>query len=606
MPARILACLALAACGGGGGDPVDAGGDATAPPDAYVDHAGPLFAPDHLAEVSITLAAADWEALRAQSRTIGSVIEGDCLAGPAPSPFLTYHASITVDGTTLPDVGIKKKGFFGSLDPHKPSLKVKLDEYVPGSDYLGLEKLTLNNAHQDPAYVRQCMAYNAFAAAGVVAPRCNYAHVRVNSEDLGLYVNVETIDHRLMKQHFSDGTGPLYEGALSDFRTGWVSTFDAKGDGDRTDLAPIVTAVETASDGDLVETLGAVVDLDELFTYWAMEVLTGQWDGYANNKNNFFVYHDPSSGQVQLIPWGVDGTFQPGHTFGGLSSTDGPVAVAAAGVITNRLFQLPDQRERLWQRERELLDQVWNEPGLLAEIDRMETLVTPVADPYAGPGWHGAVDRVRAFVSGRRAEILAALDAGPTWDEPLAGYPCLDIRGRLDAAFETTWGTIGAPNPLTTGSGTMTLTLTIDGIPTVLSPVGATSGLDPNPPAGQTATAMIQIFGVRVSDGHIIVISTSTPPLIFVPRIADLGFFDSFGVAYDYDPATSTAGVIGFMLGELALEQASTTGGAPIRGSVHANADQQGTGPPRLRISSLHELAVLAAREARARAARRR
>src|SRR5215510_7679011 len=107
------------ACGGGGSSP-DAGGP---PPDAYVDLAGPLFEPGHIVDISITLDAADWAELRATTRTIASVIEGDCLAGPRESPFATYAGSITIDGTTFAQVGIKKKGFFGSLDPVKPSLK---------------------------------------------------------------------------------------------------------------------------------------------------------------------------------------------------------------------------------------------------------------------------------------------------------------------------------------------------------------------------------------------------------------------------------------------------------------------------------------------------
>ena len=174
--ARCLLVVAVGGCGIRAGSGPDAG-SMRLPPDAYVDLSGPVFEPDHIVDVAITMAPADWDALRMQTRTIASIIEGDCLAQPAPSPFTTFHAAITIDGTTFPDVGIKKKGFLGSLDPTKPSLKVKLDEYVAGPEYLGLEKLTLNNSHQDPSFVRQCVAYQVFAAAGIVVPRCNFAHV---------------------------------------------------------------------------------------------------------------------------------------------------------------------------------------------------------------------------------------------------------------------------------------------------------------------------------------------------------------------------------------------------------------------------------------------
>ena len=251
---RLLLVVTLTL--GCGTDPAtpgpDAGGEGAAPPDAYVDLSGPVFEPGHIVDVAITMAPGDWNALRMQTRTLGSILEGDCLAQPAPSPFTTFSAAITVDGSSFPNVGIKKKGFLGSLDPIKPSLKVKFDEFVPGAEYLGLEKLTLNNSRQDPSYVRQCLAYKSFAAAGIVAPRCNFAHVRVNGTDLGIYVNVETIDHKLTKKRYADGTGQLYEGSLSDFRTGWVNTLDPKGAGDLSDLLPFVTALETATDANLV------------------------------------------------------------------------------------------------------------------------------------------------------------------------------------------------------------------------------------------------------------------------------------------------------------------------------------------------------------------
>jgi len=573
---RFVAFLVvLAGCGAESpGVEPDAGVDAA--PDAYVDLSPPLFAPDHIVDVSITMAPADWDALRVQTRTIGSVIEGACLAQPIPSPFSTFHASITVDGTTLADVGVKKKGFIGSLNTEKPSLKVKFDEYVPGLEYLGLEKLTLNNSNQDPSYLRQCLTYPLFAAAGVVVPRCNFAHVRVNGTDLGIYVHVESVDHKLTKRRFADGTGPLYEGSLSDFRTSWVNTFDPKGPGDRADLMPITTVLETATDANLVAALAPHLDVDRFLTYWAMEIVTNHWDGYTNDKNNFFVYHDPTSGRLEFMPWGVDATFQPNATFSGIGSTTGPVAVAAAGMLPYRLFAMPAMRQQFLDRQRVLLATLWSEPALLAEIARMEALIAPIVDAVEGTAWHGAVNQVRQFVTGRRARLIAALDAGPTWPDPLPGYPCVDVAARVEGTFSTTYGTLGAANPLGTGTGTFSIT--IGGVTTVLTPVGATAGNDPNAPVGQPSS-VIQVFGRRASDNHILVVSIGMRPSRFFPRAVDLGFFDASGGVYDYDPGTNTTAMVGFLLGNLTLTQAASSAGAVVAGSFAANADVQGMPP---------------------------
>ena len=42
---------------------------------------------------------------------------------------------VTVDGNTLTNVGVRKKGFQGSLSTTEPSFKVKFDEKVFGSRY---------------------------------------------------------------------------------------------------------------------------------------------------------------------------------------------------------------------------------------------------------------------------------------------------------------------------------------------------------------------------------------------------------------------------------------------------------------------------------------
>lgn len=564
----------LAACGGGGDDSPALDGGLDAAVDApEPDLTGPLFEPAHLVEVAITMAPADWDALRVQTRSLQELIEGDCLAQPFPSPFTNFAASVTIDGTRLDQVAVHKKGFLGSLNADKPSLKLDLDDYVPGQRYLGLEKLTLNNANQDPAYVRQCLTYGAFTRAGLVAPRCNFARVRVNGADLGVYVHVESVDRRFTRRHFANPDGELYEGTLSDFRPGWVDTFDPKGPGDRRDLQPLVDALQLPDDAAMDAALATTLDRAQFESYWAMEVITGQWDGYANNKNNYFVFHDLGTDKHVFFPWGVDGTFQPGHAFG--DPQTGPNAVAAAGLLAYRLYASSTGRARFLARQRALLATAWNEVELRTELDRMVALIGPIADA-TDPGWRAALADVRAFIDGRRALLTAELDAGPTWTEPLGGYPCLDVRGAVDASFTTTYGTIGAANPLTTGAGTLTLTLA-GGPPVVMSPVGATAGRDPNPQPGQPASELVQVFGIRPGDGHVIALVVAWPQPWFGPFALDVGFFGVFGLAFDYDPATDTATEIGFLFGRVTLTQAQAVTGAPVVGTLHANADQPGT-----------------------------
>ena len=130
---------------------------------------------------------------------------------------------------------VRKKGFIGSLSTARPSLKLDLGEFEEDWAFEGARRLTLNNAVSDPAVVRQCLTYSAFADAGLPAPRCGFARVTVNGVDLGLYVNLEPVKEPFLERHWGDSSGNLYEGTLSDFTPSMSGTLEAKTNEDETD-----------------------------------------------------------------------------------------------------------------------------------------------------------------------------------------------------------------------------------------------------------------------------------------------------------------------------------------------------------------------------------
>lgn len=476
----LLALFGASACGPSGSDTTSGGGGAGAGGAGGSGGSGgaapaTAFDPEHVLEVAITMAPADWDALRFQANDLEKLLGGDCLAGPKDSVFSYFHAAVSIDGQEYPDVGVRKKGFVGSLSVSRPSLKIKLDEYVPGGSFFDMDRLTLNNMKQDDSRVRTCLALERYAAAGVPASRCSFAHVTVNGQDLGVYANIESAEKFMLRRHFDDDDGNLYEGAMSDFRPEWVNTYEKKtneSDPDRSDLQALTDALQ-APDAELLAQVEPLVDVDAFLTYWAMESILASWDGYTGGQNNHLVYHDPTTGKMFFLPWSPDATFEPDNPF---ASGDLPQSVYAASALPNRLYALPEIRQKYRERLLALLDQVMSPDAVMADIDRMEAVISPfVTGDQAA--WKAEVDAVRGFVTNRAAALQAEVADGPVdYSYPMSDSPCIEVVGSATGSFSTTMGTLALENPFGTGDGA--LSLDVFGMAGDALNVGAAAGPD--------------------------------------------------------------------------------------------------------------------------------
>ena len=310
----IALAVALGLAGSGGA----ASSGAATPGD---DPATPLFSPAAVAEIDLTLPQDSLDALN-----------GD------PDEYQDGTLSLATSGDEQGplDVGIRLKGGAGSFRPlsGKAAFKVKLGHSVSGQRLLGLKTLTLNNMVQDQSMVHELLAYEVFRSAGVAAPRTGYAYVRVNEQDYGLYLNVETPDSVMLPRWF-DTTRHLYEGEYgTDVSPGGAGAFEVD-QGSETNLSDLEALIASANGdgGDWSDGVQGVADLQQLTRMWAVEKYVGHWDGYAGygfsgNPNNYYLHSD-SAGMFTMLPWGTDQTWGP-TPWGGRLAFDGE-----AGLLFN-------------------------------------------------------------------------------------------------------------------------------------------------------------------------------------------------------------------------------------------------------------------------------
>ena len=344
-----------------------------------------LFPHDQVLDVQITIDSKDWDSIRHQSRNFFEALNESRQRAPIDHPYTYVEASVLIDGVEFPQVGIRKKGFIGSQNSTRPSIKVKLNHVDKEGQIDGLTNLTFNNNQQDVSLISQFMGYGLFNAAGIPAPRCAYANVTVNGQDLGIYAHVERIHRPFLKREFGNDDGVLYEGTVVDFYPGWLGSFEHKLGSDEVGRKKIQKLIDVLNNpNDNIESLiGELVDLESFYVFWAMEGLLGFWDGYSGNRNNFFIYLNPKTDKFHFIPWGADSMFERYSPI--RDDRRDPVSVKTQGLISNRLYQLKSGRQRYQNALEEIMSQNWSGTALLAETKRIQALVKPylaVGDEY--------------------------------------------------------------------------------------------------------------------------------------------------------------------------------------------------------------------------------
>lgn len=125
-------------------------------------------------------------------------------------------ADITINGTTIKNVGIRPKGnsslrqVASDDTTDRYSFKIKFDEFVEDQTWEGLDKLVVNNMISDSSYMKEYLSYDIMSYIGVDAPLFSFANISVNGNTWGLYLAVEDIDGSY-KARAKNDEGEIYK-----------------------------------------------------------------------------------------------------------------------------------------------------------------------------------------------------------------------------------------------------------------------------------------------------------------------------------------------------------------------------------------------------------
>ena len=291
-------------------------------------NAAELFDDSTLHEVRLFVKAEDWQTLKDR------VFED-----------IHFSADLVWRNVTVRNISIRSRGW-GSRNPQKPGLKLDFDWYESDQRFLGLSNLVLDNAWQDPTFLREPLAMKLFRRLQIAAPREAFARLYVNGEYAGLYVIVEDVDKTFLRNAFGESDGFLYEKVRSE-----GFNFDYRGD-DPAAYVPALFEAETheenpeaavirdmirsfneSPDRQFAEQASRYLDIGRFLQYMAVESYVAEWDGFAGDfgNNNYYMYRFEGLKTFALVPWDKDAAF----TFHALDI----VHNFDANVLTRRLMQ---------------------------------------------------------------------------------------------------------------------------------------------------------------------------------------------------------------------------------------------------------------------------
>ncbi len=391
-----IGCGDATVAGGGNGDGgttrVDAGtstGPADAGPIETATGCSGVFNPDQVLDYHLELPAADWTTIKADL-TFSIEVQAQFRC--------TDEAPITV--------GLRRKRSGGT---DKVGLKIDVNAIVPGQEHYDLRKLSLengessgsaNDAVEVRALVAEYLGWRAMVLSGATSGRAALCRVFVNGDLIGVYVNVEQVDKRFLRDRYADDTGWLYkksggtgDGLKTHETDGLVDPYDEYFCFWRSGNAcpiPASTALETE--------LPPRLDIDQILRIGAVNAILSNTDGIIGKDNNYYWYDRHGAGRAYL-PWDLDTTMN--------RSSD----VFPASPYTDALFT--HWRDDYVAIVRALVDGPLSVQVLHAEIDRVEQVAAAAfaSDPFVVGSVDGAADDLRAFVTTRAEEIEAALTA---------------------------------------------------------------------------------------------------------------------------------------------------------------------------------------------------
>jgi hypothetical protein len=344
-----------------------------------------VLSPTTVTALYITMDPADWDTIRNEQP-----VEG------APELLTRAPAWMNAPDETPIQVTIRRKGptdpTLGNND--KVSLKIDINELVPGQRWRDLEKLSLEIGGDKPLQEGFAWVVHDLAdEAGIYpydAANAGWVQLYVNGDLKGFYTCAEQRDGQFLKNHdiYSPSATWLYkiDGGI-ELEAGPTDSHSPAHV--HLDYAPFGTQ-STLSELEFETDMPMWVDVQGLLTYAACMTFLQNSDMLFKEtaKNSFAVdFNPPYPRKRQYYPWDLDAAFVGRHPTQDImvpsKQKRGP-----GNLYSTTILQHPWFKQVYHAIYRELLNGPLSLESLTNKLNEIEPIVTPYmeADPYISVG----------------------------------------------------------------------------------------------------------------------------------------------------------------------------------------------------------------------------
>ncbi|WP_430868230.1 CotH kinase family protein [Demequina aurantiaca] len=265
-------------------------------------------------------------------------------------------ATVTIDGETFEDVGLKLKGnsslrgltedadaTVSAANPEDLPWIIRLDKYVDDQNLDGATEFVVRGNSSETS-LNEAVALDLLSDAGLAAEEAIAVSFSANDSESALRLVIENPNDEWMERELGDGylwkaESPGTWDYVGDEPESYMEAFDQEGGEDNYEpLIDFLQFINESDDATFGSDLDQWLDVDSFATYLAYQNVIDNFDDIDGPGNNSYLYWDTDDEQMTVVNWDLNLAFgQENIDAGGGNTAEAgrgaavPGADAAAG-----------------------------------------------------------------------------------------------------------------------------------------------------------------------------------------------------------------------------------------------------------------------------------